>query len=119
MPHLYFTDIVSFTLTLSISASGAGGDGLNEIYEVSMEPIVNIIYRPASLISAGSDISQGLSDFNLTINTANTGRQSTAASLFLLFSFISRGHLLGERVGTEYPYLLKAWERRSHVSREK
>ena len=30
-----------------------------------------------------------------------------------------RGHFLRERVGTEYPYLLNAWERRSHTSREK
>ena len=29
-----------------------------------------------------------------------------------------RGHFLRERVGTEYPYLLNAWERRSHTSRE-
>ena len=32
---------------------------------------------------------------------------------------IIRGHFLRERVGTEYPHLLNAWERRSHTSREK
>ena len=34
-------------------------------------------------------------------------------------SHVTRGHFLRERVGTEYPHLLNAWERRSHTSREK
>jgi hypothetical protein len=47
-------------------------------------------------------------------------RDSQDSTLLLnTLSDIGRGHFLRERVGTEYPYLLHAWERRSHTSREK
>ena len=32
---------------------------------------------------------------------------------------VPRGHFLWEHVGTESPHMLKMWERRSHMSREK